>query len=160
MGMWKASSWMQVPIEARKTDTLEPEVQLIASHPIHGQGTELYSSLQELWIIQALNLGGISPAPGSSVLLCLSWDAKPRSQTKQVVYHSAATGHQRLDDHHQSSTSEADATQVQWREEASDEPLRWLVWCVKLTQARVIREEGASLEKMTPKDPGVRHVLN
>ena len=36
----------------------------------------------------------------------------------------------------------------------------WLVLCVKLTQAGVITEKGASLEEMPPGDPAVRHFLN
>jgi hypothetical protein len=35
-----------------------------------------------------------------------------------------------------------------------------LVLCVDLTQAGVITKKGASLEKMPPWDPAVRHFLN
>jgi hypothetical protein len=36
----------------------------------------------------------------------------------------------------------------------------WLVLCVNLTQAGVIIGKGASVEKMPPSDPAVRHFLN
>ena len=32
--------------------------------------------------------------------------------------------------------------------------------CVKLTQAGVITEKGASLEEMPPRDPAIGHFLN
>ena len=38
--------------------------------------------------------------------------------------------------------------------------LYWLVLCVKLTQAGVITEKGASGEEMPPWDPAVRYFLN
>jgi hypothetical protein len=38
--------------------------------------------------------------------------------------------------------------------------LYWLVLCVKLTQAGVITEKGASLEEMPPRDPAIGHFLN
>ena len=33
----------------------------------------------------------------------------------------------------------------------------WWSLCVNLTQARVIREKGASTEELSPGDPAVRH---
>lgn len=39
-------------------------------------------------------------------------------------------------------------------------PLYYLVLCVNLAQARIIKEEGASVEEMPLLGPGVRHFLN
>ena len=38
--------------------------------------------------------------------------------------------------------------------------LYWLILSINLTQARVIREEGTSVEEMTLGDLVVRHLLN